>query len=789
MARRLFGQLHEPMALLLLVAAGVSGLALGEEVDAIAIVAIVVLNAVIALVEEGRASRALEALRAMAAPTAHVTRDGQITLVPAAEVVKGDLVVFAAGDRMPADIELLDGTLEVDESLLTGESLPAAYDGRDGGRSLSAGTFVVRGSGIGRVTATGASTRLGGIAAQIGDAEVQTPLQRELTTMTGRLAIAAVAIAAVVFVITALRFDDKDAFLAAVALAVAAVPEGLATVTALGLAMGVRRMAAHGAVIRRLPAVETLGATTVIVTDKTGTLTEGTMALADVVLPDAPAVAGVELPAADLARVAEVACGCNAATLDPPTGDALDLALLRGMADLGAEVIVPPAIEVLPFDAGRDRMTTLHSGDGRWTVLVKGAPEKVLGLCAFVADPQGEVVPIDGSQRERLTEQADALAASGARVIALARGEGTGPPPALSGAERALTLVALVALRDPVRAAARAAVEEARGAGIEVVMATGDHHGTASHVARAVGIDTVHARVDPHEKLELVEALQRQGHVVAVTGDGVNDAPALRRADIGVAMGRGSEVARHASDMVLTDDNLATIVEAVAEGRRIYDRLRRVIQYLVAGNLSEITLVLGALVLFPSAGAPLLPVQLLWVNLLTDGAPALALGTASADGWVMRRRPRGRDEQLLALAHLPGLALRGAVIAGSCLGAMAFVQYGLDRAFPTTRTVGFAALVVAHILFALPVGLQGTGGVRSNRWLVVTVAVSLLLQLGVLVVAPMRTVLHTVGLGSAEWITVVGAGVLPAVLIALAGRRNRDLRPKTAAAVGHMVRS
>ena len=756
------------MALLLLVAAGVSGLALGQMVDAGAILAIVALNAVIALVEEGRASRALEALRAMVAPTATTVRDGQTGHVPASALVRDDVVVLGAGDRVPADIEMTDGAVEVDEALLTGESLPVAR-AAGGDRVLSAGTFVVRGAGTGRVTATGPRTRLGAIALQIEETAESTPLQRELAGVTGKLAAAAVVVAVAVFAVTALRFDNTEAFLAAVALAVAAVPEGLATVTALGLAMGVRRMAGRGAVIRRLPAVETLGCTTVVVTDKTGTLTEGRMAVSAIALPGSAPVPPNELAPAARARVGEVALGCNAASLDPPTGDALDLALLVGLT--GQVGPVAPALAVLPFDAERDRMTTLHGNEDAWVVLMKGAPEAVVGRCASATAADGTTVPLDGEAKDAVLAQADAMAGAGARVIAMARRGGDGPLPELPAVEADLSLVGLVAMGDPLRPAAADAVGEARRAGVEVVMATGDHLATATHVARAVGIDAVHARVDPADKLRLVQGLQAEGHVVAVTGDGVNDAPALRQADIGIAMGRGSEVARNAADMVLTDDNLATIVAAIAEGRRIYDRLHRVIQYLIAGNLSEITVVIGALALFPAVGAPLLPVQLLWINLLTDGAPALALGTAATDEAVMRRRPRGRGEHLLAVDHVPVLVGRGLLLAGGSLGAMAVVHHGLGRPFATTRTVGFATLVLAHLLYAVVVAAPSTGWRRPDRAVTAAVVGSLGLQAMVLL-SPWRSVLHTVWLTPAEWVTIVVAGSLPPFALWAASRRH-----------------
>jgi magnesium-transporting ATPase (P-type) len=620
-ARRLARQLAEPMALLLLVAAAVSALALGERVDGVAIVAIVVLNAAIGLVEEGRAARALEALRRMETPTATVVRARTAQRLPARQVVPGDLILLAAGDRVPADLRLLESVgLEVDESLLTGESLPVpkhpvpppelghpagggldSEGGADSEGMALSGTLVTRGAGRGLVTATGAATRLGRIAASLHQRAPVTPLQRELARLTGRLGGIAVVIAAAVFALMLVRTGLagtglERSFLAAVALAVAAVPEGLATVVAVALALGVRRMAAEGAIVRRLPAVETLGSTTVIATDKTGTLTRNRMRVEAVVLPGAEPVAPAELASAARERVAEVAVGCNDATLDPPAGDPVDLALLEAFGRAGAPL--PPKLAAVPFDAERRRMTSLLQEPHELVLLVKGAPETVLEHCSTVLDPDGRARALDDDRRTELLARAAELAGRGVRLLALARRALPARPLSLSRIDRfeeELALVGLVGLRDPVRVEAAPAVAEARRAGIRVVMVTGDHPGTAGAIAGEVGLTgepsqdgaqrvltgrdlrqagfppdpaaiPVYARVDPEQKLALVEALRAGGQVVAVTGDGVNDAPALRRADIGVAMGRGgSDVAREAADMVITDDNLATIVTAVRE--------------------------------------------------------------------------------------------------------------------------------------------------------------------------------------------------------------------------------
>jgi Ca2+-transporting ATPase len=769
LARRAFGHLTEPMAVLLLVAAAVAGVVLGERVDAAAIVAIVVLNAGIAVVEEGRASRALEALRTVTAPATTVRRGGRLLTVPVAEIVPGDVVLVRAGDVAPADIELTDGSVEVDESMLTGESLPVArQSSASGGPApvLRAGTQIMRGFGVGIVRATGAATALGRIAVAVAGRSEDTPLQRELARLTTRLAAAALGIAAVVFIVSAVRSGVEDAFLAAVALAVAAVPEGLATVTILGLALGVRRMAAHGAIVRRLPAVETLGATTVIVTDKTGTLTEGRMAVEEVAVEGADPVPVGSLAPVVLCRVAEVAVGCNAATLEPPVGDVLDLALLHEFTESNVAAAVPAAVAVLPFDAGRDRMTTLHPHLEGWRVLMKGSPEAVLTRCR-----------LERPELDHLMAVAGEMAGRGNRVIALARRDVAGPQPELDAVEDTLEFVGLVGLRDPLRREAAAAVAEARNAGVRVVMATGDHVGTANAMASAAGIDEVFARVDPDEKLALVERLCREGEVVAVTGDGVNDAPALRRADIGVAMGRGSEVARQAADMVLTDDNLATIVRAVGEGRGIYENLRRVVYYLVAGNLSEIMVVLGVLLLVPDLGVPLLPIQLLWVNLLTDGLPALALGVAPPAADLMIRRPRARGDTLLTARRLPLLAGRGAILASGPLAAVAFADRAWTASDAELRTIAFATLVLAHLLYALPLGLRGTAaapGDRGGRLVAGTVFLAVAVQVLAMLAPPLRDLLHAEMLGPREWLVVVVAGLVPPAFIAasMPGRRR-----------------
>jgi len=597
----------------------------------------------------------------------------------------------------------------------------------------------------------------------------------------------------------------ERAFLSAVALAVAAVPEGLATVVTVALALGVRRMASEGAIVRRLPAVETLGSTTVILTDKTGTLTENRLLLDTVVLAGGRATSPGSLPEEVADRVSEVAVLCSDAALDPPSGDRIEIALLEAVGADRVEELrrAYPRIAEAPFDSERKRMATAHRLPGGVLLAVKGAPEMVIRRCVEAVADDGSTRPLEEAERDVLLAAADELAGRGVRLLALARRllPAAVADPAVE--EHDLAFVALAGLRDPVRAEAVGAVREARSAGIHIVMVTGDHPGTAMAIARDVafpgteaGVLTgqdlrdrgvppdplsvrVYARVDPGQKLELVEALKLRGHVVAVTGDGVNDAPAMKRADIGVAMGRsGSDVAREAADMVVTDDNLATIVTAVREGRGIYDNVRKVVDYLVAGNLSEILVVVSALLLFPELGVPLLPLQLLWVNLLTDGPPAVALGVDPPHPGLMSRPPRDPAERMLGGRRLRLLFWRGSLIAASAVGSLALARFAWDEPWGHARAIMFTVLVAAHLLYAFVARLPGRG---RNRPLLLGVAGGLLLQVLVVVWPPAHELFGTAHLGVREWALVAAGGIVPIAVMAgveaVVRRSGRGDRP------------
>ena len=808
-------KVREPMSLLLIAAAAVAGFGLGETLDALVILAIVIINAVVALAQEGKATRALESLKKMETHHARVFRGGARVVLPARELVVGDVVLLAAGDRVPADVRLTGGTdLEADESLLTGESLPVAKDPSaiseprapvgDRKEMAFSGTIVTRGTGTGVVVATGPRTELGVIAESLRASQPSTPLQDELNELTRWLSIGAVVIAVTVFILTLWTLGTTEgglerSLLSAVALAVAAVPEGLASVVTIALALGVRKMAMAGAIIRRMPAVETLGSADVLLTDKTGTLTENRMEVDMVSLPGLPLVPLDEVPPDRAFALLRIATSCNDASLEPPVGDPLEIALLEAAGTLKPSrgSLRLPRVAEAPFESDRRCMSTLHQSDDGWVIFTKGAPEELLERCERVATSARDATPLDETARREIRAQIEALAVFGSRVIAFAERHLERPPSDLVAAERDLTFIGAVGLADPVRPEAAAAVRQAKAAGVRLVMVTGDHPSTAVSIARqvdmlgdgtvvtgpsieAAGIpkeplqSSVYARVGPHHKLALVQNLQDAGRVVAVTGDGVNDVPALRSAHIGVAMGgAGTDAAREAADLVIVDDNLSTIVTAIREGRGIYDNIRKVVEYLVAANLSEIIVVMSCLIFFPALGVPLLPIQLLWINLLTDGLPAIALGVDPIDPGIMARPPRRRLERLMTRDRLIRLTGRGVLIASASIFALVISRYVWDQPWTHARAVMFLVLSMSQLFYVFVVSMPGrdirghVGKVHRNRWLLVSVAAGLLLQV-VAFLPPLHDIFGTSWPSPREWALAFIAAAVPAVGMAAA---------------------
>jgi P-type Ca2+ transporter type 2C len=803
---RIGGQLRDPLILVLIAAMTVTA-ALRDVPDLVVIGLVIVLNTTVGVVQEVRADRAVAALRQLAAPTGRVVRDGQEVVLPAADLVPGDLIHVQAGDVVPADATVSEAVrLTVDEAAVTGESQPVGKRVSivDDAGALSAGTVVSTGRGVATVTRTGPGSALGRIAALVAAApRRRTPLQRRLTGLGRVLAIVAVALSALVLLSGLMRgLPVADMVLAAVSLTVAAVPESLPAVVTVALALGAHRMALRSAIVRRLAAVETLGSVTVIAADKTGTLTEGVMTVERIVLPDGTIVPlrgeGYEpgpvqvLPAAaDLARAVLL---CNDASLTAPSadnerwtpvGDPMEAALIAAAARCGVPPTVRadhPRVDEVPFDDARLRMTTVNrQPGGGYRVASKGAPEQMLAATGPVR-ATAEV-------RRLMLAAAHDLASEGYRVLAVAGRDDDRLP---AEPERDLNLFGLVALIDPVRPQANPTVDTIGRAGIRLMLVTGDHPATAAAIARRVGlpdhpvmtgealsdvsIAAVFARTRPEQKLTIVSALQRAGEVVAMTGDGVNDAPALRAADIGVAMGRGgTEAARQAADLVLADDNLVTIAAAVEEGRRIYTNIRRFLTYALSGGLAEVVVMLAGPLL--GLAVPLLPAQILWINMLTHGLPGVALGAEPADRAAMDRPPRTPDEAILG----GGLAWRvlatGGLISAVALAAAA-VAAAADRPW---QSVLFTVLGLAQLGVAL--GIRGTGG-RRNWGLDLAVASSLVLQLAALWLSPLQALLGTEPLSLAEVAACAAVATIPGLLTTLLSRRRRTSRRTGSPVVG-----
>ena len=756
----LAGQFGSPLIWLLVAACGVASF-LGEVADAIAIGVIVIVNALVGFVQEYRAERAILALRSMTAPRARVLRDGRQSVIPAAEVVPGDLLLLESGDVVAADARLIEAhALSTNEAALTGESVPSekrALPTADGTPlaeqrdRVFMGTSVATGSGTAEVVATGMQTELGKIAHLLQTVETsQTPLQRRLARVGQMLLYLCLGIVAVTAGIGLLRHQAPfDVFLSAISLAVAAVPEGLPAIVTIALAIGVQRMAARHVLVRKLPSVETLGSATVICTDKTGTLTTGVMAVR-------------ELWGQDQRAVIDAAAACCDAELGPGgvggTGDPTELAILteavrRGIARDQIET-ARPRRAVNPFDPDRKRMSILRQ-DG--VLYVKGAFELLEPLCRAGSVPGAAAATAEMAER-------------GLRVLAVATGTGT--------EERDLRLLGLIGIADPPRTEAIAAVAAARAAGLRTVMITGDHPATARAIAREMGIlrvedmdmghAIVHARATPEDKLRIVRDWKAKGAVVAMTGDGVNDAPALREAHIGIAMGKaGTEVTREASDMILADDNFASIVAAVEEGRGIFNNIRKTLVYLLGGNTGELLVMLGAAVW--GLPLPLLPLHLLWINLATDGLPALALVMDPVDPDVMKQPPRSSAEPMLGRPEWTTILITGVLQGGTTLGVFAWALQ--SRNLAAARDLAFSTIVFGELFRSLSsrsaTRLFWQTGVFTNLRLLVVVAVSVLVQIAIHHTPVTERLFQIAAPSLFETAVALSAGLIPVTLIEL----------------------
>jgi Ca2+-transporting ATPase len=792
-------QLSDFLILVLLAAAILAGV-VGELKDSIVIVVIVALNAIIGVVQEWRAERALEVLRGMTAPTARILRAGEQRIVPAREIVPGDVVLLSEGNIVPADLRLAEAvSLRVDESMLTGESVHVEKQGDQLVRADAAvgdrtnvafkGTIITHGRGMGIAVATGMTTELGRIAGMLDTAErMRTPLQRRLARFGQWLGVVVFGLCAVIFAFGLVRGEPPLLmFLTAVSLAVAAVPEALPAVVTVALALGARDMMRQNAVVRSLPAVETLGSITTICSDKTGTLTQNKMHV-DVVsdgreILDLNAGYGDDrcipalLIAMSLCNDAEIKA--DGTLIGDPTETAIGVhAAAAGMERHTVEGRLP-RIDEIPFDSDRKRMTTFHRDGAGRLACTKGAPEALLPRCTRRLTASGEKEAFDAVE---VLAEAQRMADGGLRVIAFANRRwpdaSTAPPASVEEVECDMTFLGLVGLLDPPRPEVSEAVALCRRAGITPVMITGDHPATARTIARRLGFiedgDSVvtgselhemsekelcarirgirvYARADPAQKIRIVEALQNQGEVVAMTGDGVNDAPSLKRADIGVAMGRGgTDVAREAASLVLLDDNFATIVRAVRAGRRIYDNIRKFIKYTMTSNSGEIwTIFLAPFLALP---IPLLPIHILWINLVTDGLPGLALAVEPEEERVMQRPPRPPDESVFARGMWQHIIWCGLVMGLICIATQSWmISAGRTE---TWQTMVFTVLTLSqmgHVL-AIRSELKPLFSSRffSNRALLGAVALTFALQLAVIYVPAFNVLFNTAPLSAGD---------------------------------------
>jgi len=850
--RLLLDQFNNFVVIILIVASVIS-LFLGDYLEAGAILTIVILNAILGVVQESKAEQALAALQKMTAPEADVTRDGHRLTIPSREVVPGDLVILETGNYVPADVRLVESAnLRIEEASLTGESVPVTKKAEDilnsevpiGDRHNSAfmGTMVSYGRGRGIVTETGMQTEIGKIAELLQSYEAEpTPLQVKLDKLGRTLGIAALSVCGLVFLLGVIRNPSGtpltetilDMFIVAVSLAIAAVPEGLPAVVTIVLALGMQRMIKRHALLRKLPAVETLGSATAICSDKTGTLTQNEMTAVRMwVDGQLINIAGegyrpkgefsIDGQPLDLARYPSVTlllqAGslCNDALLelnqcdtavdwrmvgDPTEGALVVAAAKAGLWQHELNQTLPRVAEV-PFEGDRKRMTTIHQVmngefDAPYVAFVKGAPEILLERCTHILQ-DGQVRPVEAEDRKRILDANASLASEALRMLAAAyrpMAEATAEPKA-EEAERDLIFLGMVGMIDPARPEVKPAIAEARVAGIKTVMITGDYPDTAMAIARELDLlerddrtltgaqlneigderlnelvesVDVYSRVSPQHKVRIVEALQSRGHVVAMTGDGVNDAPALKRANIGVAMGiTGTDVSKEASDMVLTDDNYASIVAAVEEGRIIYANIRKFVFYLLSCNVAEILIIF--LSILAGLPLPLTAIQLLVLNLITDGAPALALGMEKGDPDVMRVSPRPVKEPVINREMQVGIFVQSVVITAAVLTAFAvglnwFGEAG--QGLLIAQTMAFGTLSISELIRAYTSRSERYSllhiGLFSNKWMQYAVFSSLAILLAIIYVPLLQPIFNTVALGWSEWQVMLPLLFAPAI--------------------------
>jgi Ca2+-transporting ATPase len=799
----------------ILLGAVIISIIIGETIDAIVIAVILLLNAVLGFAQEFRAEKAIEALKKMAGLKAVVIRDGTEKKIDASELVPGDIIVLEAGEKIPADARLIEAiNLDCQEGALTGESMPVSKRLQefekdtpvaDRKNMVHSSTIITRGHGKAVVCATGMKTQIGKIAHMIQNTEAnQTPLQKQLAKLGRWIGALTIVICGIVFFMGMMKQEGNflELFFAAVALAVAAIPEGLPAVVTISLSLGVRRMIKRNVLVRHLPSVETLGCTTVICSDKTGTLTHNEMTVKKIFVNGKDVdVSGsgykpegsFSTDKAQLDMILKIGALNNDAKLDrekwsiigDPTEGCLITSALKAGLDKEELDRKYPRVDEIPFDSQRKMMTTVHEFNGKKFAYVKGAADVLINKCNKVW-MNGTIAQLNPKLKKQATDKNNEYAKNAMRVLGFAFKE-LKKNDKKETYEKELVFVGLQAMIDPPREEVKSAIAKCKKAGIKVVMITGDLKTTAQAIAKELGIDgeaidgtelemmsdeklagiveniSIYARVNPEHKVKIVTALKNKGHVVAMTGDGVNDAPALKKADIGVAMGiTGTDVAKEASELILTDDNFTSIVNAVEEGRGIYDNIRKFVNYLLSCNMGEVLIIfVGSLLIMP---LPLIAVQLLWINLVTDGLPAIALGVDPVPSDAMERPPRKVKEKIMSKGMSLNIFSMGALI---CIATLFIYYIGIQISVEAGRTMAFMTLVLLEIARLQIIRSSYHTSIRSNKWLIGAVLISLGLQL-IVVYTPLNLFFKTVPLGGMEWaymaITLVSVFVLGTVI-------------------------
>ena len=809
-------QFNDFMIIVLIIAAIISAIIAktngsGDYIDSIIIIAIVIFNAIMGLIQEEKAEKSLEALKKMSAPNAKVRRNGKIQEIEASQVVPGDVVILEAGNYVPADCRLIDSyNLQIEESSLTGETLPTSKQADvilnantaigDLKNMAFATTIVVNGHAEAVVVETGMNTKVGQIAGMIIENESpETPLQKKLGEVGKTLAITCMIICGLIFLIGIWKqIPITEMFMTSVGLAVAAIPEGLPAIVTIMLSIGVTKMAKKNSIIRKLPAVETLGCSSVICSDKTGTLTQNKMTVTQI----RNAVGIVKND--DRRFILELGTMCtDTIESQEVIGEATEVAITNAAVEMNLRkrdlYDQMQRINEISFDSKRKMMTTIHKIGSKYRIITKGAPDVLIKRCNQYYQ-NGRIEPIF-SKRDALQEQNQMMAEDALRVIAIAYKDVEKLPREINSEtiENELTFVGLIGMIDPPREGVKEAVKTCRKAGIKTVMITGDHLQTAKAIAKELGIlrkgdlaingetlekmsqqelerdimrYSVFARVSPEHKVRIVKAFQSTGAVVAMTGDGVNDAPALKNADIGIAMGKGgTDVAKNASDMVLTDDNFVTIVEAVKQGRNIYDNIKKAVHFLLATNIGEIVAIFVGLLL--GIKSPLLAIQLLWVNLVTDSLPAIALGLEKAESNIMNRLPRNPRKSLFADGLWGKITTEGVMI-----GMLTLVAFSIGNnlySIEVGRTMAFLSLGILELVHSFNIKGEESifkTGLFENRYLVGAFVLGTLLQVVVVVISPLAQIFDVVPLNSVQWLMTVIISILPVVIVELQKKFN-----------------